>query len=84
VAVEELVRFHRTPNGLEPGPGPGRGAWLCRAHPGPCLDEARRRRTVDRALRIPIRDDDIEQLRARLVAGVVPTNGETGEVCNTQ
>jgi predicted RNA-binding protein YlxR (DUF448 family) len=78
------VRFRLAATGLVLGPGPGRGAWLCRDHPVACLDEARGRRAVDRALRTPIRDDAIEELRARLVAGEVPVSGETGEVCNTR
>jgi predicted RNA-binding protein YlxR (DUF448 family) len=66
------------------GGGAGRGAWLCREHPGACLEEAVRKRAVDRAFRIPVGNDEIEQLRARLDAGRVPMSGETGEVCNTQ
>jgi translation initiation factor IF-2 len=65
--VDELVRFRRTPTGLEPGPGPGRGAWLCRDDPAKCLDEAQRRRAVGRALRSTVEDDDIRRLRAKLM-----------------
>jgi predicted RNA-binding protein YlxR (DUF448 family) len=61
-----LVRFRATPTGLELGPGPGRGAWLCRSHAAACLDQAQRRGTVERALRTSIGNDDIAQLRARL------------------
>ena len=57
------------PTGLELGAGPGRGAWLCRSDPAACLEEAQRRRAVERALRISIRNDDIERLRARLFDG---------------
>jgi predicted RNA-binding protein YlxR (DUF448 family) len=67
-----LVRIRATGSGLELGAGPGRGAWLCRSHPAACLDEALRRRAVERALRTPVRNDDIEQLRARLVGGDQP------------
>jgi predicted RNA-binding protein YlxR (DUF448 family) len=72
--VEELVRLRAvsTPSGasvLELGAGPGRGAWLCRSHPAACLDEAQRRRAVERAMRTPIGTDDIERLRARLFDG---------------
>ena len=67
--VEELVRIRATASGLELGAGPGRGAWLCRSDPAACLDEAQRRRAVERALRTPVRNDDIERLRARLVHG---------------
>ena len=57
------------PAGLEVGAGPGRGAWLCRSDPAACLEEAQRRRAVERALRISVRNDDIERLRARLFDG---------------
>jgi predicted RNA-binding protein YlxR (DUF448 family) len=68
-----LVRIRAVPtasgSGLEVGAGPGRGAWLCRSDPAACLDEAQRRRAVERALRIAVRNDDIERLRARLFDG---------------
>jgi predicted RNA-binding protein YlxR (DUF448 family) len=67
--VSELVRIHRSPTGLEPGAGAGRGAWLCREHQGACLEEAARKRAWDRAFRIRVGNDEIEQLRARLDAG---------------
>jgi predicted RNA-binding protein YlxR (DUF448 family) len=82
--VTALVRVHRSPAGLRTGDGAGRGAWLCREHPVACLEEAVRKRAVDRALRIAVGNDEIEQLRARLDAGRVPVSGETGEVCNTK
>jgi predicted RNA-binding protein YlxR (DUF448 family) len=64
-----LVRFRATASGLELGAGPGRGAWLCRSHPAACLEEAQRRRAVERALRTSTENDDIERLRARLFDG---------------
>ena len=63
-----MVRIRATASGLELGAGPGRGAWLCRNHSAACLEEAMRRRTVERALRTSIGNDDIEGLRARLFA----------------
>jgi predicted RNA-binding protein YlxR (DUF448 family) len=63
------VRIHHSSAGLVTGDGEGRGAWLCREHPGACLEEAVRKRAVDRALRIAVGNDEIEQLRARLDAG---------------
>ncbi len=66
--VTALVRVHRSPTGLLTGAGAGRGAWLCRAHPVACLDGARRKKAVDRAFRITVGNDEIEQLRARLDA----------------
>ena len=93
-AATTLVRIRRLATGWETGPGAGRGAWLCREHPTTCLDEAVKKRAVDRALRIRVGNDEIEQLRARLDAGSfpvsgtpvsgIPVSGETGEVCNTQ
>jgi len=77
------VRIRATPSGLELGAGAGRGAWLCRLDPVACLDEARRRKSVDRALRAAIRSDDIERLRARLVGREVPVNDETGATCSS-
>lgn len=73
--VTALVRFHRSPTGLVIGNGAGRGAWLCREHPVACLDEARRKKAVDRALRIAVGNDEIEHLRARLDAGSLPEIG---------
>jgi predicted RNA-binding protein YlxR (DUF448 family) len=67
--VTALVRIHRTPAGLETGDGAGRGAWLCREHPGACLEEAVKKRAWDRAFRFRVGNDEIEQLRARLDAG---------------
>jgi predicted RNA-binding protein YlxR (DUF448 family) len=68
-SVTELVRIRRAGTELEPGNGPGRGAWLCAGHPVECLDEAQRRKAFGRALRATIEGDEIERLRARLVAG---------------
>lgn len=68
------MRLGRGADGrLTVGPGPGRGAWLC----GPpatvaCLDEAVRRRALDRALRATVPKDEIDTLRARLGETPVP------------
>ena len=49
------------------GPGPGRGAWLCRPPRAlDCLDMAQRRRALDRALRGTFAAPDIDALRAKL------------------
>lgn len=46
--------------------GMGRSAYLC---PGPaCLQEARRRRRLQRALRCPLHDSLLDQLEQRLLA----------------
>jgi predicted RNA-binding protein YlxR (DUF448 family) len=49
------------------GPGPGRGAWLCRPPDAiACLDAAARRGALDRALRAPITAPGLGALRAKL------------------
>jgi len=49
------------------GPGPGRGAWLCRPPAAlDCLDAALRRRALDRALRHPVAAPDVAAFRAKL------------------
>jgi predicted RNA-binding protein YlxR (DUF448 family) len=67
--VTELVRIHPGPDGPEPGPGAGRGAWLCAEDPVTCLEEAVRRKQLERALRRTLRVGDVERLRARLADG---------------
>jgi predicted RNA-binding protein YlxR (DUF448 family) len=61
------VRLRRGADGLEVGPGDGRGAWLC-APPGglACLDEAAKRGALARALRSEISGEDVARVRARL------------------
>ena len=63
---DELVRVHRIDGGLAVGPGPGRGAWLCAAHPRDCLERSVKRGGLARALRAPISTGDLERLRAKL------------------
>jgi len=49
------------------GPGPGRGAWLCRPPAAlACLDAALARRALDRALRAPVTAPGVDALRAKL------------------
>ena len=63
-----LVRVFLDADG-EPqlGPGPGRGAWLCRPPAAlACLDAALRRGALDRALRAPVAAPGIGALRAKL------------------
>jgi uncharacterized protein len=63
----ELDRIARRPDGSL-GVGrrePGRGAWLCTASMA-CFDQAIKRKALERALRIPVTNTDIERLRARL------------------
>jgi predicted RNA-binding protein YlxR (DUF448 family) len=50
--------------------GMGRSAYLC---PTPtCLEEARRRRRLQRALRCPVEASLLDQLEQRLLAGAGP------------
>ena len=46
--------------------GMGRSAYVCPCHD--CLEEARRRRRLQRALRCPVEDSVLEQLEQRLAA----------------
>ena len=49
------------------GPGTGRGAWLCAPPDGlDCLDQAVRRRVLDKALRTTVSDAELEAVRAKL------------------
>jgi hypothetical protein len=64
---DSLVRVHRDGDDLVVGRGPGRGAWLCAAHPGACLDLALRRGALARALRTELPCGGTERLRAKLV-----------------
>jgi len=50
--------------------GMGRSAYLCPSHV--CLDEARRRRKLQRALRCPVADAVLEALQHRLASGELP------------
>jgi len=63
------VRVVRRPDGsLRVGRSlPGRGAWLC-AGSMACFDLAARRRSFDRALRVPISSVAVDDLRARLAS----------------
>ncbi|MDQ3980219.1 MAG: YlxR family protein [Actinomycetota bacterium] len=44
---------------------PGRGAWLCKDSPG-CVEVARRRKAFNRALRVEVRGEAIDQLQTEL------------------
>ncbi len=60
-----LVRVVRTPEGdvhVDPsGKANGRGAYVCLAHG--CLDNAIVRRRFDAALRVNLKEDDLDRLR---------------------
>jgi predicted RNA-binding protein YlxR (DUF448 family) len=57
----ELARFHASGGVLEPGPGPGRGAYTCRRLV--CFERARAQRGFNRVLRQNvIVDQSLERL----------------------
>lgn len=59
--------IHLAGGGVALDRGMGRSAYLC---PSPaCLQEARRRRRLQRALRCPVEDSLLDQLEQRLLAG---------------
>ncbi|MGO9206944.1 MAG: YlxR family protein [Candidatus Limnocylindrales bacterium] len=68
--ISELVRVvHSGEGALAMGAGlKGRGAWLCRDTPG-CMELAERHRAFSRALRHPISNEAVDQLRTELRAG---------------
>jgi predicted RNA-binding protein YlxR (DUF448 family) len=65
---EELVRLRMGPAGelLLGSPG-GRGAWLCRGSPA-CLEEAERRRVIERALRAKVSDEAVKRAKEAMHA----------------
>ena len=67
-SVDELVRLSCAPDGsVDVGPGTGRGAWLCAPPDGlACLDQAVRKRVLDKALRTTVSDAELEAVRAKL------------------
>jgi predicted RNA-binding protein YlxR (DUF448 family) len=79
-APVELIRLSvGTDGNLLVGPGPGRGAWLCRDSPG-CLEQAQRRQALSRALRAEVVPETVQRLGDLLGIGVVP--GQAGaHVC---
>ena len=75
-APEELDRIARRPDGsLAVGRRePGRGAWICSGAVA-CFDQAIRRKALERSLRRPVTNTDIERLRARLY-GAAPLGAQ--------
>ena len=61
----QFVRFVRTPEGhveVDPtGKANGRGAYLCAD--ADCFEMARKRRRLDSALRVTLREDDYTRLK---------------------
>jgi len=74
----EMVRISLAGERLAVGPGPGRGAWLCRDAPG-CLERAAKRSAVGRALRADVAPGMVERLRVAL--GGAPSGGGGVQVC---
>jgi len=76
-----LVRFVRTPDGHveldSTGKADGRGAYLC-ADPD-CFELARRRRRLDSALRVNMREDDYLRLRRDFDGILASRDPEQGE-----
>lgn len=64
----EMVRVVRRPDGTVDidtgGKMPGRGAYVC--PDAKCLDEAVKRKALDRALQVPVGPEVLERLRERL------------------
>lgn len=64
----DIVRFVSTPDGtveLDPsGKANGRGAYVCATMA--CFDDAVRRRRLASALRVNLKEDDTDRLRAEL------------------
>lgn len=64
----EMVRVVRQPDGTveldKGGKMPGRGAYVC--PDASCLEQAVKRKALDRALRVPVDEDVLNRLRERL------------------
>lgn len=76
-----FVRVVRTPEGHveidASGKANGRGAYLCA---GPdCFETARKRRRLDSALRVSLKEDDYIRLRRDFDALLDDTNSQQGE-----
>lgn len=65
---DQLLRLHLDAEGRLriDRTGPGRGAWLCAADPGPCLAAAIRRRALERAFRRRPDEASVEAVGAQL------------------
>jgi len=77
----EFIRIVRTPEGhveIDPtGKANGRGAYLC-ADPD-CFEMARKRRRLDSALRVTLKDDDYTRLKREFDEILARTQGSQGE-----
>lgn len=77
----QFVRFVRTPDGLvdiDPtGKAKGRGAYLCAATD--CFEMARKRRRLDSALRVSLKDDDYTRLQREFDELIVAVAAQQGE-----
>jgi predicted RNA-binding protein YlxR (DUF448 family) len=72
----ELLRVVRSSEGdvtVDPsGKANGRGAYLCRS--AECFDAAARRRRMDAALRVSLKEDDLDRLRREFDEAVGTTD----------
>jgi predicted RNA-binding protein YlxR (DUF448 family) len=66
-AQSSLIRLRKSPEGIVVGPGPGRGAYL---HPDPgCIEQARKRRGLERALRGQV-EEEVWTVLGRIIGSV--------------
>lgn len=76
-----FVRFVRTPDGHvevdSTGKAGGRGAYLC-AEPD-CFEMARKRRRLDSALRVSLKEDDYTRLRRDFDELIATHTSQQGE-----
>jgi uncharacterized protein len=76
-----FIRVVRTPEGhveVDPsGKANGRGAYLC-ADPD-CFEMARKRRKLDSALRVTLKDDDYTRLKRDIDSVIAQQDSQQGE-----
>lgn len=77
----DFVRFVRTPEGhveVDPtGKANGRGAYVCAD--ADCFEMARKRRRLDSALRVTLKDDDYTRLKRDFDEVLVTQGSQQGE-----
>ena len=77
----QFVRFVRTPEGhveVDPtGKANGRGAYLCAD--ADCFETARKRRRLDSALRVTLKEDDYTRLKRDFDEILIKQGSQQGE-----
>jgi uncharacterized protein len=77
----QFVRVVRTPDGhveIDPtGKANGRGAYLCAD--SDCFEMARKRRRLDSALRVTLKDDDYTRLKRDFDEYLIEQDSQLGE-----